>query len=78
MKDPTKIPEHWGDLEPEQRAALMAMAEDRIWWEGAKTRVRKLGPWMSWATVIIGGFVFFKDHIISLAAWVASFGGPAK
>lgn len=78
MQDFSNIPEHWSELKPEQRAALLAMAEDRIWWEGAKDRIKKLGPWMSWATVLIGGFVFLKDHFVSFAAWLASFGGPPR
>lgn len=68
--------EHWADLSPEVRGAIVAQAEDRLWWEGTKERLRRLGPWASWATVIIGGFVLFKDQLIALAALIAKLGGP--
>jgi len=70
-----ELPEHWGDLRPEVRAAIVAQAQDRIWWDGLKTRVKSLGPWASWATVVIGAVILFRDQIIHLAAWVAGLGG---
>lgn len=69
------IPEHWGDLSPEVRAAIVVQARDRIWWDGLKTRVRGLGPWASWLTVVIGAAVLFMDQIIHVAAWLAGNGG---
>jgi len=67
--------EQWADLSPEVRGAIIAQAEDRLWWEATKTRLKRLGPWASWITVVIGGFILFRDQIIHLAALIAKLGG---
>lgn len=75
IEDIEELPEHWGDLRPEVRAAIVAQAKDRIWWDGLKDRIRGLGPWASWATVVIGAVILFRDQIIHIAALIAGSGG---
>lgn len=75
IEDIEDQPESWGDLTPEVRAAIVAQAKDRIWWDGLKKRIKSLGPWASWLTVIIGAVILFRDQIIHLAAWIAGVGG---
>jgi len=74
--DQASSPQHWADLSPEVRAAIVAQAEDRLWWEATKTRIKRLGPWASWATVVIGGVILFRDQLVALAALIAKLGGP--
>lgn len=73
--DAEQLPEHWSDLSLEMRAAMVAQARDRIWWDGFSARVRALGPWASWATVLIGAVILFRDQIIHIAALIAGGGG---
>jgi len=74
-EDKEDLVQQWADLSPEVRAAIVAQAEDRIWWEGLKTRLKGIGPWASWMTVIIGAGLLFRDQIIHLAALIAGGGG---
>jgi hypothetical protein len=74
MTQRTNPPEQWKDLPMPLRAAIVAQAEDRLWWEGTKARLRAAGPWASWIVVLVGAGLLLRDQFVAAAAWIAGAG----
>lgn len=49
-------PEHWSDLRPDVRRALVEQAEDRLFWKGVFSRLGFLSK-LAQILLVIGGFV---------------------
>lgn len=56
IDQPIEAPEHWSDLRPEVRKALIEQAEDRIFWKGVFSRLGFLSK-LAQILLVIGGFV---------------------